>query len=608
MYRGAAPPVLALLASCIPFPVTAQAPVAALAPEIVVTASRAAEPLDQALAAVTAITRDDIERLQVLDLQDLFVGLPGITFASNGGPGKSSSLYVRGSEPDHVLVLIDGIKLGSATSGSTPFEQIPVDLIERIEIVRGPRSSLYGSEAIGGVIQIFTRRGAEGRKAVPSFAAGRGTRGDSRLEAGVRGEVGAAWYSAGLSGRHTDGINVRPNQHQADKDGFESRAGSLRLGYRIGEDAEIAATYLEAQGDNDYDAASQDRSETQNQVFGATARFKPLSRWTVNLGAGRSRDESDNFLGNSFVGNFDTRRDYGSLINQIALGDRHTLALGADQQDDRIVSTTAYARTRRHNTAVFGQYRGQVGEHEFQASLRSDDNQQFGRRDTGGAAYAYHVLPQLRLGVSYGTAFKAPTFNELYFPGFGNPDAEPEKSKSLELGLNGASGALSYALNAFQTRIEDLIAFDSDIGMANNVDQARIRGVEGQVGARLGALRLQGALTWLQPENDSGGANHGNTLPRRRERSGRLDLDYDWRRLSLGFTVYGASKTYDNPANTTVLDGYGLLHLRAALRVMPQWQLQLEGRNVLDKTYETAASYANHGASFMATVRYTPSS
>lgn len=582
--------------------------------EVVVTASRSEEPLSESLAPVTVITRADIERLQTLDVPELLVGLPGVGIASNGGAGKNSALYLRGTESDHVLVLVDGVKMGSATSGSTAFEQMPLDQIERIEIVRGPRSSLYGSEAIGGVVQIFTRRGTR-RGAAPSFTAARGTRGDRRLEASVRGSGPSFWYSLGLSGRSTDGINVRPSLNEPDKDGYENRAGSLRTGYHFDNGAELAATYLLAESKNFFDGSSQNQSEAQSQVLGTTLRFNPLEAWQTSLAAGQSRDESDNLLDGRFVGHFDTRRDHYSWLNEIRVTERQTVSLGSDYQDDHVDSDKRYAETSRDNLGVFGLYRAELGAHELQLSARSDDNEQFGQHETGGAAYAYRINERLRAVASYGTAFKAPTFNELYYPGFGSPDIAPEKSRNAELSLTGTHLHWQWALNIFRNQIEDLIGTERipdparpgrTISVAANVDEALIRGLEAQLGARWGQLRAQTYFTWIEPENVSGGANDGNTLPRRREQSARLDLDYDWRRLSTGLTVFGASEGYDNADNTVLLPGYATLALRAGLQVMPDWLLQVEGRNLLDKTYETAATYALPGASFMATIRFTP--
>ena len=241
-------------------------------------------------------------------------------------------------------------------------------------------------------------------------------------------------------------------------------------------------------------------------------------------------------------------------------------------------------------------------------SLREDDNAQFSRNTTGGVAYGYRFGPGLRAVASYATAFKAPTFNELYFPNFGSPDLQPEDARNVEIGLQRQAAGHQWALNAFRTQIDELIAFDADLGAPSNIDRALVRGIEAQWGTQFGDLRLQSYLTWLKPENDGDGAHRGNTLPRRRERSARLDVDYERRAFSAGLTLYGASSGFDNIANTTPLPGYATLNLRFGWQALPQWLLQLEGRNVLDKDYETAATYETYGASVMATVRFTPRS
>lgn len=575
--------------------------------DLIVTASRTSEALTDTLAPVSVVTRDDLDRLQSQDVLDALVGLPGVTFARNGGPGKSSSLFLRGTESDHVLVLIDGIKVGSATTGSTPFEQIPVDQIDRIEIVRGPRSSLYGSEAIGGVIQIFTRRG--GRDGLtPSFALGGGSRGDGRIEAGLRGGDGHTWFSVGLSGRTTDGVDVRPSINEPDRDGYRTLAGSASVGHVFGSGAELSARYLRSEGDNEFDSTSQNQSDTVNQVFGLTGRYAPLPRWRVVLSGGQSLDASDNLRDGVFGSRFKTRRDHLSWQNDVALAAGHGLTLGVDYQNDRVEGTTAYAEDRRDNTGLFAIYQGSLAAHDLQLSLREDDNAQFGRNTTGGVAYGYRVGPGLRAVASYATAFKAPTFNELYFPNFGSPDLHPEDARNVALGLQGQAAGHQWALNAFRTQIDALIAFDADLGAPSNIDRALIRGIEAQLGTQFGDLRLQSYLTWLKPENDGNGAHRGNTLPRRRERSARLDVDYERRAFSAGLTLYGASSGFDNIANTTPLPGYATLNLRFGWQALPQWLLQLEGRNVLDKDYETAATYETYGASVMATVRFTPQS
>lgn len=581
---------------------------------IIVTATRTAQTAEETLSSVTVITRTEIERQQAQSVQELLRGIPGVSIANNGGPGKATSLFLRGTESDHVLVLIDGIKVGSATLGTTAFEDIPVEQIERVEIVRGPRSSLYGSEAIGGVIQIFTRTGGGDLK--PFFSVGGGSDRTYNSSAGLSGGGERGWFSVSASGIDTEGFNAcdgKPSPGGAgcfttepDKDGYRNVSGSLRAGYRFDTGLEMDVHALRAEGKNEFDGRFVNESESMQQVLGGTLRFSPVEIWQATLTVGRSRDESDNFKDGVFKSRFNTERDTVTFQNDFAIAIEHLLTVGADHLDDRVDGTTAYAVSSRDNTGLFTQYQGTLGAHDVQLSLRQDDNEQFGSQNTGGAAWGYALSESLRLTASYGTAFKAPTFNELYFPGFGKPNLRPETSRSVELGLRGESTWGHWSLNAYETRIDDLIAFDSRIFAPANIDQARIRGLEAVLGTRLGNWDLNANLTLLAPENRSASATDGNVLPRRARQFLRLDADRDFGRYRLGTTLLAADKRYDDLANTRRLSGYATLDVRAEVALTKDWRVQARVENLLDKDYETAAFFNQPGRSLYLTLRYQP--
>jgi len=581
---------------------------------IIVTATRTAETADETLASVTVISRKEIERQQAQSVQDLLRGIPGVSIANNGGPGKATSVFLRGTESDHVLVLIDGVKVGSATLGTTAFQDIPVDQIERIEIVRGSRSSLYGSEAIGGVIQIFTRKGGGALK--PFFSVGGGSYRTYSASAGVSGGGERGWFSVSASAIDTLGFNAcdgKPSPGGAgcfttepDKDGYRNLSGSLRAGYRFDNGLEMDVHALRASGDTEFDGSFVNESESVQQVLGGTLRFSAVDMWLITLTAGRSQDESDNFKDDAFKSRFDTQRDTLSFQNDLSIAPDHLLTVGADYQEDRVDGTTAYAVSSRDNTGLFTQYQEVFGSHDVQLSLRRDDNEQFGNRHTGGAAWGYALSGGLRLTASYGTAFKAPTFNELYFPGFGNPNLRPEESRSFELGLSDKAIWGNWSLNAYETRIDDLIAFDASTFAPANIDQARIRGLEAVLGIRLGNWDLNANLTLLDPKNHSGGANDGNVLPRRARRSLCLDADRDFGRYRLGATLLAAGKRYDDLANTRELGGYATIELRAEYALAKEWRLQARVENLLDKDYETAAFFNQPERGLYLTLRYQP--
>ncbi|WP_051362254.1 TonB-dependent vitamin B12 receptor [Solimonas soli] len=588
---------------------------AADADTVIVTASRVAEKADDSLAAVTVITRDDIDRLQPRDLPELLNGLPGAQIVSNGGPGKATSLFMRGTNSDHMVVLIDGIKVGSATLGSTAYEQLPVDLIDHIEIVRGPRSSLYGSEAIGGVMQIFTRRGSTDGSPTPAFSIGGGNYGSGKVEGSLRGGYGGGgWYSLGLSGTTTDGINAQPSAGEADHDGFRSASGSFNTGWKFANGAALEAHYLRADSHNWYDGYTNENYGVQ-QLFGGSARVSPLAIWDVTLTAGEAQDWSDSFKHTddaiSNRGSIDTYRDTYSWQNDLHIAEHQLASLGVDYTHDRVSSDTDYTKTSRDNTGIYAQYQGGWGGHEMQLSGRHDDNQQYGGHDTGALAYGYRFANGLCAGASYASAFKAPSFNDLYYPfGYGDPNLKPETSHSVELNIGGrhhAAGAdWNWGLNGYRTTVDELITYNPETYSAANIGDARITGVEVQLGASVAAFRSQLYLNWLDPENRSEGDNKGNELPRRARQTARADLDYDWRALSFGTTVFASGDRYDDPQNSKPLGGYTTVDLRVDYRVLPSWTLQAKAANVFDKDYETVAGYNSLGTGWFFTVRYTP--
>jgi len=579
---------------------------------VVVTASRVAETTDDTLAAVSVITRDEIERQQSKSVQDVLQGLAGISITNNGGPGKATSVFLRGTESDHVLVLVDGIKVGSATLGTTAFQHIPVEQIERIEVVRGPLSSLYGSEAIGGVIQIFTRKG--GGELNPFFSIGGGSYDTYNASLGLSGGGERGWFNLSASGIDTEGFNACNGKSspggagcftiEPDDDGYRNLSGSLRAGYRFEGGLEIDAHALKTKGESEFDGSFVNESESVQQVLGGSVRFSPLDVWQVTLAAGRSEDESDNFKDGSFQTRFESERDTVTFQNDISITDDHLFTLGVDYQKDRVDGTTAYAVSSRDNKGLFTQYQGAIAAQDIQLSLRRDDNEQFGEHNTGNAAWGYALNKGLRFKASYGTAFKAPTFNELYFPGFGNADLRPEESRSIEFGLSGRAGWGRWSSNIYETQIDDLIAFDASIFAPANIDQARIRGLEMTFAAQVEAWNFTTNFTLLDPENRSNGTNRGNVLPRRAEQSLRFDATHHVGKYTLGATLFTEGKRYDDFANTRELSGYASVDLRAEYALTKDWLLQARVENLLDKEYETAAFFNQPGRGLYMTLRY----
>lgn len=591
------------------FSLPAQAVEIPLLDEIVVTATRTPHTAEETLVATTVITWRDIERGQAQSIQELLVGHAGIGLSSNGGVGQVASVFLRGTESGHVLVLIDGIKVGSATLGTTAFQDIPVDAIERIEIVRGPLSSLYGSEAIGGVIQLFTRRG--GGEMTPSASVMLGSFNTKKTTATLSGGSENAWFNIGASHFDTDGFNACKGALGAacftvepDKDGYRNSALNLRGGYRFQPGTELDLHFLHAAGKVEFDGSFQNQMDSLQQVLGAGLKHQVNDRWNLKFSAGQSRDESENFLNGASTGVFDTRRDSYTWQNDLSLATDHLLTLGLDRMEDRVSGTTAYTVSRRDDTGLFTQYQGRVGGNDIQLALRRGNNSQFGHHSTGNIAWGRALSNDIRASLSYGTAFKAPTFNQLYWPGFGNSNLSPERSRSLEIGLSGKFLAGRWSANIFETRVADLIGFDNAFNLVN-IHSARIRGMEGVASLRLGEWDARINLTLQSPEQQSG-VNSGNLLNRRAEQSLRLDLDRAIGAWNVGGTFRAEGRRYEDLANTVKLPGYGLVDLRAEYKLAKDWQVQAKLENLFDKDYETAHLYNQPGRSVFVTLLYQP--
>ncbi|MBK1703928.1 TonB-dependent vitamin B12 receptor [Halochromatium glycolicum] len=586
---------------------------------IVITAARTAQTADEALASVTVVDRAEMDRRQSHTMTDVMRGLPGVDISTNGGLGHNTNIYLRGARPDHTLLLIDGVRIGSASSGFLPWASIPLGLVERVEVVRGPSSSLYGSEAIGGVVQVFTRSGEVGPLR-PRLLIGAGSDNRINTQFGVSGgtdtDFGTGWFDAGLGFEQTQGFNVCDGTpdgggcgvYEFDDDGYRNGNGSLRAGWAFSDRLEIDLNFLRSEGDLEYDGSAFYGNEKRQvlQVLGTRLTAKPLDPWTLTLSAGRSWDDSEIFANGEFINRLDNRRDQLSWQNDIAFAPGQLATIGIDYLRDELSTPTDYDETSRETTGVFGQYLGRLLGQDLQLSLRHDDNEQYGGKTTGDARWGIALENGLRLTAAYGTAFKAPTFNDLYYPGFGNPDLEPETSWSAELGLSGRHVWGEWALNAYQTEVDELIAFDAATYSPMNIDQARIRGLELWATADLSGWLLDGNLTLLDPRNDSEGPNDGNLLPRRAQQTVRLDADRRFGQIDVGATVFVSGRRFDDDENAVRLDGYSLVDLRAAYAFSDA--LRIEGRieNLFDEDYETAAYFNQPGRTLFLALRYEP--
>ena len=577
--------------------------------EIVVTANRITQSLDNTVADTTVITRAQIEALQARSLDDLLRGVDGLNIGNSGGAGKLTSFFVRGTEPEHLLVLVDGVRIGSVTAGTAALQNIPVESIERVEFVRGPRSSLYGSEAVGGVLQIFTRSGGSAKS---DASLGGGSFNTREISAAVSGGDAGGWFNVQGSAQSTDGFDACRGSstqfagcftEEPDRDGYRYRSISLRTGTRFEQGLQLDASFLRAPGRVEYDGSFTNRSHLLQQVAGINAT-QSLGAGQLAMRLGRSWDKSDDYLNQVWQDDFNSRRDSIGAQWDGRLAARQQLVAGVEYVNDHVSGSTAFAESERDNKAVFLQYVGDHGPWRTELGWRGDDNQQFGKHDTWSAALGYTVSDALQLVSQYGTAFRAPNFNELYYPFFSNPSLKPERSGSLEIAAKGRIDNARWRVSLFNTRIHDLVGFDSNF-LPANVEAARIHGVEASAVIPWAQWTLDAGGTWLDAQNRTRGANLGKRLSRRPRYSGHVDLARSAGQWQLGARLVAESGRYDDAANHRHLDGFTTLDLRAQYLLAESWRLQARVANAFNKHYETVAFYNQPGRAAYLTLRYS---
>jgi len=582
-------------------------------PDMVVTATRTEVAKNQLSAAATVYTRADIERLQVKTLPELLRGSVGVDITQQGGYGQLSSVFMRGTNSDHVLVLVDGIKYGSVTAGTSPFEFVPIDQVERVEIIRGPQSSLYGSEAIGGVIQIFTRKGAHEQKPSVTLDTGGGSFDTYRMAGTVSGKLQNNWYNLGVSSIGSEGFNARrpiPGPFgfsQPDRDGYENTALNARVGHRFDNNAEIEAFFMRTEGKTEFDANfGGSQTEFVNQVVGLSGSMDIVDNWRSTLRLGQSRDDGSNFFspGNIFDSRFNSTRWNASWLNDVILSDNHKLTTGADYRLDEVDSSVDYNEKSRYDAGVFTEIHSQLWQDHFvNASIRWDNNQAFGNYVTGNVGWRYNWDHGISLLANFGNAFKAPSFNDLYYPDYGNANLKPEESTSFETGVAGNHDWGQWQVRAYHTNIDNLITPVPDANFnfsAQNIGKAQIDGIETEIGTQLLGWNGKLGMNLLNPQNRETNLR----LPRRADKTLSFDVSRSFGAVDLGANVLAQGNRFDNAQNTTEVAGFVTVDLRTAYHLNKNWMLSAKLANLLDKNYQTVNTYNTAGRNFFISIHY----
>jgi vitamin B12 transporter len=574
---------------------------------LVVTATRGGAPATTLRDAIV-ITREDLDASGALSLGEVLQRRAGVDLRSNGGPGQPQGAFMRGASPAQTLVLVDGLRVGSSTVGSTAIEHLPLDLIERVEVVKGSLSSLYGGDAIGGVIQIFTRG-----KGAPYFfaSAGAGMDREGRAAIGISTADENNKLSLSMGGRTVDAASATnpraASVYNGDRDPYQNGFANLRASHRLWQGEVLELDAFTSYGRTHFDAgpASDERNDqsVSGVRFSSSSSFTPwwLSRLTV--GEGRDRLE----IRGASASRFETRQTQASWVNEFA-SEGGSFMAGMETLRERVQSDEGnpFSQSRRDtNSAFLGASDWRLGQ-RTEASYRWDRDPDFGQRGTGSISSSVD-WSFARLALTYAEGFRVPTFYDLYGPSSDqyspNPNLRPEKSRGYEVSLRGLPGqALQWRITAFDTRLEDLIAFDAAAGSPQNVARARIRGVEVSLEGRWLETAWKASFTAQRPRDDE----TGKQLQGRSERFGSLLASRSFGAWTgaLGLTASGPrfDSAAENPA--TRLSSYAVVDARVRYNFDKRWSAELAATNLADRRYETAMGYDAPRRAVLLSVRF----
>lgn len=580
--------------------------------EVVVTASRVATPITDVIADVSVIDRTVLDQAGQSSLREVLAQQPGIQMISNGSYRSQTGIFLRGAAASQTLVLIDGVRVGSATSGSVSYENMPLDRIERIEILRGAASALYGPDAVGGVIQIFTRNPSEQLEL--SAHLGAGSDGQAQAAASIRGRAGAIAYSLGLTREQATGISVSANPLSSgfnpDEDGFTSRSMDAKITATLSNEQGLSLGLLHSQTEYQFDGKPSPNPLALTKLT-SDARAKPVlnqihlkwdaqwtPQWSSSLMLGASDDESvseyfripDGAFGGSTQ--FNTQRRQLGWQNDMTLG-KDVLSFLLETRSEAVDSSTHYAVKERDVHSALLSYAMNRAQWNALAVLRNDENSQFGSFTNWALSGGYKLTQALRAVASVGTSFQAPSFNQLYFPGFGTPTLTPQQNRGGEIGLKYNQGALTMGAVAYYNEIQGYIVPATNVQSSLAVLRGATLSAEAQRGATRYAVSYDYADPRMQPSDQR--------LVRVAQNLLNLSVNHRLGALNLFGELRLSSDREDNNLAFTgrdVLAGYGLLNLGVDWKIRKDLSLLARINNATDTQYMLANGYTVPGRNF----------
>ena len=557
-------------------------------PQTLITGNRQVEARSDSSSANTVFTRDDIDRLQPTSLTDLLGRVPGVQVARSGGRGGLPGIYIRGTKSAQSLVLVDGQRMANATSADSNLHYLNIDQIERVEVLRGSRSVIYGSDAIGGVIQIFTRRGADQAPQLRLHSA-IGSYGSSQNSVGVSGGDTQTRFNLSAALENTAGINRTTVSYPVDndQDAYRNKSVSLNVSHTLSDSLEVGISAIKNNGKTELDAmyGQKGYSDFDISSIASFVDAQLTERWNsrLELGHSENREKTRDKLSPDIY-SFNTYRNSLNWQNNLTLDDKNSLILGADAYEDSVRSNTNFDKDSRWNRAAFIQHRFAGDYFSTELGLRHDSNQQFGSNNTWSASLTVPLNANNDVLLSYSEGFRAPTFNDLYYPDYGNPALKPEHSKSYEVQWRSQlSDSSRLETSLYRTDIRDAIVADTQ-WVQQNIGAARITGFESALQQEWFGWQSSLGIAIIDPRD----RETGHTLSRRARRTLSLDLDRQFDQFGVGASWQAVSSSYNDEQNQQPIAGYGLLGVRGNWRVSPEVKLDLKLDNLLDKTFTRA--------------------
>lgn len=553
-------------------------------------------------------TQQDIDAASVPDVVTLLSRVPGVSMDHSGGRGSNVSLRIRGSESDHVLVLIDGVRTASATNGTTALQNIPLSQIERIEVIKGPKSGIYGADALGGVVQIFTKKGKNYDNAYVEVGAGSHSSGS--LAAGFNAGKDNIYYGVNVNKYETDGISRQFNTtgDNADVDGYDEKSISFNIGRDALTGLNTDFSYLRTEADVDVDLFNgtlTDHTESETDTVSFSSDYKLNSQLELNIDLGYFKDNRETFAASPSI--FETERNSVTAFLKYDFSEGQSLIFGSDYYDDTINSTTDFSNTERANEGYFTEYALNNEWVSVQLAYRQDRNERYGENDSGSIYVAKPLEGNQQLSFSYGRAFKAPTFNDSDFPsqfGFiGNPDIEPEKSRSIEIGYSKNWANTAFDFSVYKTEITNLIQLTPTFSTVENVGEAELFGGELAVTRKTKTTDYGASLSYVDAKNKI-------TNERLTRRPRAIFNSFVTARVSDDLSLSGAWRAEDtrNQTATTTTAGFGLIDLGLDYNISQSSQLSIDINNLFDKEYfliSNSSTFSTEGRTFDLSYKYT---